>query len=306
MNEMILEIDECEELSLIKNKTNFIIPTSQAEIKFLMWAVFSVLLRSKIGNFTEHINVVINGADIRTGDPSLQDKKQKFLEDLRNLNWRNSLSEDESAMPLTVMRVWSRLGAEQSFESVLPWVHTDSYVYMHDDAIWLEKNWEENFKKELYQKDVGIICGCDQRHTMKDFYLNEKSITEYNNKLKLNFPHIVSPCIASKKPLTTKLGIKWSGYHFEKQIELESKKIDYISHDIGSWANYIMKKNGYKTIISSCVKIHHFGAMSWLHRRRNPELQIKRKMDEGNQHIQKIEEEIKNIPEYWKLYNKYL
>jgi hypothetical protein len=34
----------------------------------------------------------------------LQDKKQKFLEELRNMKW------EDRDMPLTVIRAWSRIG----------------------------------------------------------------------------------------------------------------------------------------------------------------------------------------------------
>lgn len=318
---MVFDIEECEKLSTLKEKTNFIITTSQAEIRFLMWSIFSIILRSKINNFLEHINVVINGPDIRTGDPTLQDKKQSFLEELRNTTWKNKLSEDSKNFPLTIIRVWSRIGAEQSLEMAIPWVHTDSYIYMHDDAIWLNNNWEETFKKELYDEKVAILYA-------QDFKMNFLGKKRWNNKSKLNFPHMISACMAAKKPILTKIGAKWTGYHFEKNFRIEEKVEDIkdflkaheprinsleeneeyncASYDIGSWMYYEVKKHGYDIILSEAMKIYHFGSMSWFVHRDNKENELNKRIKLGEKHIKDLEEEIKKIPEYWEIYNKYL
>lgn len=317
---MVFDLEECEKLSSLKNKTNFIITTSQADIRFLMWSIFSIILRSKVNNFLEHINVVINGPDSRTGDPTLQNKKQSFLEELRDNVWKNSLSNESKNFPLTIIRVWSRIGAEQSLEMAIPWVHTDSYIYMHDDAIWLNNYWEEEFIKEFYKEKVAIVCA-------QDFRMNNLSKKMWENKPKLNFPHMHSACMAAKKPILTKLGAKWTGYHFKNNFTIEEKtsdlnevieahkprvteltpndKYDCASYDIGSWMYYTIKNNGYEINRSSVIKIHHFGSMSWFVHRENKEKELEKRLKMGELHIKNLEEEIKKIPEYWSLYNKY-
>jgi hypothetical protein len=317
---MVFDLEECEQLSSLNKKTNFIITTCQADINFLMWSIFSIILRSKVGGFLEHINVVINGPDSRTGDPSLQDKKQCFLEDIRKLNWRNNLSSETKSFPLTVIRVWSRIGAEQSLEMAIPWVHTDSYIYMHDDAIWLNKDWEDSLVYELYEDKVAILCS-------PDFKMNPLSCKPWNGKQKLNFPHTHSSCMAVRKPVLARLGVKWSGYHFESDFTIEEKvksledffiahaprvlplpssqSYQCASYDIGAWAYYILHSEGYKVSISKNMNIYHFGSMSWfVHRPKNKQEFISR-LNRAKTHIEKLEQEIKSIPEYWEIYNKY-
>lgn len=317
---MVFDLEECEQLSSLNKKTTFIITTCQASINLLMWSIFSVILRSKVGGFLEHINVAINGPDSRTGDPSLQDRKQSFLEELRNLDWRNNLSSENKSFPLTVIRAWSRIGAEQSLEMAIPWVHTDSYIYMHDDAIWLKKDWEDDLVNELYQDDVAVLCG-------QDFKINMLSSKSWNGLQKLNFPHTHSSCMVVKKPILTKLGLKWSGYHFESNFTVEDKvnnlkeflsvhnpgvtllpssqSYNCASYDIGAWVYYILTREGYKVIPSANVSVYHFGSMSWFVQRPKNRHEFFTRMNRAKIHIESLEQEIKSIPEYWEVYTKY-
>lgn len=84
---MLLDVGECEQNSSLYRKITAIIPSFSAPLECLLWSVFSLLTRSQPGDKLEHIIVSINGPDKRTGDPALQDKKQAFLEELRNLKW---------------------------------------------------------------------------------------------------------------------------------------------------------------------------------------------------------------------------
>lgn len=308
---MIFDLEECEQLSSLPKKNTFLITTGQADINFLMWSVFSVLLRSKVGGFMEHINVSINGPDERCGDPTLQNKKQAFLEELRNLKWQSEVGGPERDMPLTVIRVWSRIGAEQAVEMAVPWVHTDSYTYIHDDTLWLTKDWEQMVIDELYKDQVAMVYS--------SFQVNHLSWSEYDGKPKLNFPHTISPCMICRKPIFAKCGVRWTGYHFANDFALEekvkdmeeflnahrpmvlplptSKRFGYASYDIGAWIYYTLRRDGYQINPVSGLKVHHFVSMSWSANRE--------RVLASQTYIRQLEEEIKQFPQYWNLYTKY-
>jgi hypothetical protein len=309
---MVFDLEECEQLSSLSQKSTVIITTGQANINFLMWSIFSILLRSKVGGFMEHINVAINGPDERCGEPTLQNQKQAFLEELRSLKWRSEVGGPERDMPLTVIRVWSRVGAEQSVEMAIPWVHTDSYIYIHDDTLWLTKNWEPLVIESLYKNNVAMVYP-------PPFYTGHLSWSEYQGRPKLNFPHTISPCMICRKPIFTKCGVRWTGYHFASEFLLEEKIKDmevfmnahkpnvlplpsslrcgYASYDIGSWVYYTLRKEGYEINPVSNLEVHHFISMSWSANRE--------RVLAAQDHILALEAEIKQHPEYWELYKKF-
>lgn len=309
---MIFDLEECEQLSSLPQKNTVLITTGQAHLNFLMWSVFSVLLRSKVGGFLEHINVAINGPDARCGDPTLQDQKQAFLEELRNLKWQSEVGGPKRDMPLTVIRVWSRVGAEQAVEMAVPWVHTDSYTYIHDDTLWLTKGWENIVMKELYQDKVAMVYP-------EPFYTGHLSWSVYDGKPKLNFPHTISPCMICRKPIFAKCGIRWTGYHFTNEFTVEEKvkemaeflnahkpnvlplpssqRYGFASYDIGSWVYYTLKSQGYKLNPVKDLHVHHFVSMSWS---ADPE-----RVRAAEFHIQNLEKDIRQFPEYWDLYMKF-
>jgi len=329
---MIFDLEECEQLSSVPNKTTFIITTGQADINFLMWSVFSVLLRSKVNGFMEHINVSINGPDSRCGDPTIQNKKQAFLEELRNLKWQSEIDGPSRDMPLTIIRVWSRIGAEQAVEMAIPWVHTDSYTYIHDDTIWLTKNWEPLVMDELYKDKVALVYST--------IILDRINWSKYNDKPKLNFPHTISPCMICRKPALAKCGVRWTGYHIENEFVLKEKikdmkeflnthlpesdkrptfrlgyanydvwnqNFEYLSYDIGSWIYYTLKKEGYSINPVPGLNVHHFGSMSWAadSPTRSGATLFDKRIFDSQQYIQELENEIKQFPQYWNLYSKF-
>ncbi|NIQ15033.1 MAG: hypothetical protein GTO02_11780, partial [Candidatus Dadabacteria bacterium] len=94
-----------------------------------------------------------------TGDPTNQDKKQEFLEELRKLQWwRVQEPKHKRDMPITVMRVWSRIGHPESVEMALPWVHTDAFLIMHDDIIITKHNWLKEVKEKFYDNPDVVIA----------------------------------------------------------------------------------------------------------------------------------------------------
>jgi hypothetical protein len=309
---MIFSVEECENATLIPGKNTAIIATSQGPIRLLMLTLFSLLLRSNQKNL-EHIMVCINGADTRCGDPSLQNEKQRFLEDLRELKW---FGRD---MPLTVIRAWSRVGHAHSLEMAIPWVHTEYYTIMHDDIIILGKDWFE----EAYEifKDSKVAMVNPDPVTYGDC-----SKFTFEEKLKfIRNVHANSTFAVCKKSIMTKLGARWYGYHivkdysmrdvnYEKYVEYnkqykdnddsfpkENDDYEGLSLDIGSWVIHEIKENGYSIKTFSAGKIFHFVGASWAGDERYVE-------DREKQHkslFESIEKEIDGHPEFAKLYRKY-
>lgn len=314
---MIFDIDECEQYSSQPDKTTAIVTTSQAPINFLMWNVFSFLLRSKMNDFLEHITVCINGADRRTGDPSLQDTKQKFLEELRDLKWRK-LDGTSKDMPLTIIRVWSRIGADQSVEMGTAWCHTDSYLLTHDDSIVLDHGWESEVVSKLYSDPKVATVYCDQE--LQGFLSSDK----FHGDWKLNIPHMNSiHFMAVKKAAIAKAGVRWAGFHFHKEFDLNEivntpelfefykdhirqpqtqETYSWVSQDFGAWMHYRLKQEGYHSVPFEKELVHHFKSASWGGSEYVAEV-VNR--TEAQKHIAKLEEELTNYPEYLELYNKY-
>jgi hypothetical protein len=303
--QMLLSLAECERLAQIPNKVTGIICTSVAPIECFMWSVFSLLLRST-REVLEHFIVVINGPDERTGDPSLQDAKQKFLEELRNMKWQGH------DMPVTVVRTWSRVGHSQSVEQAVAWVHTQNYLAMHDDAIILSNRWQEEAKDFFTKPDVAA-------RVWENLYYG--CLSEYGAGL--GFAHFNSVFALCKKPIFTSTNARWIGYSlpltfyignfanfdnfmaWHKKHNLVNDKIlpppkpdkeyNLISMDIGTWAVYNLYKNGYKFDKFSDDLVHHFLASSW----RSNDC-----VEKSCPHVTELEKEIKDSP-YCALYKKF-
>lgn len=315
---MIFDIDECEELSSVRNKTTVLIATSQSNINFLMWSVFSYLLRSKPNGFLEHLNIAINGPDNRTGDPSVQNEKQSFLEELRNLKWQNSLSNESKDMPITVIRAWSRLGADQAMEMAATWAHTDTYIYSHDDLILLKKDWEPIMMNGLYSSPKAAIV------YSKPLTQGSLSVDVFEGEYKLNYPHLNAYFIGCRKGAIVKSGVRWAGYHIKKDFKLTdlddvpeflkfSKEFyqnrqeinldtpfGYLSQDFGAWIYYKLKINGYEMLPIEDSLVYHFGSMSWGGMQMNSH-----RIDHAKPFLEDLEKEIQENKDYWSLYLKY-
>ena len=304
-DKMILSVTEAENLTLIPKKTTAILATCQSDMKVFMWSIFSLLLRSKPENL-EHIMVCINGGDERHGCTSLQDNKQKFLEEMRRLKWQ------KRDMPLTIIRAWSRVGHGQALEMAIPWVHTEYYTIMHDDVI-LKNDWDvESF--EQLKKENSILayfppllwCGVGKA---------------FDKEWRITLPHMNTTLVTCKKALITALGVRWYGYHVNHKFNLYEKVdikkfLEYhqknsniqsfpvieepygvISMDIGSWVYCKAKEYSMHRIGTN--KAIHFESMSW---GQDKDDRIKKNIYD----ISLLEQEIEEVPEYKSIYEKYL
>jgi hypothetical protein len=321
--QMAMNIEECVDLTHLKDKITAIIPTSNAGIECLLWAVFSLLLRNKPHGMLEHICVNINGPDERTGDPKPQDVKQKFLEELRDLDWFHT-GEIGRQMPLTVIRAWSRVGYAEALEMALSWVHTDSYLCMHDDVILINPEWLTELKTNFYDDpDVAIAytpkllgCNCDYA-IHRGMYL-------------LRLPQIDTTFLVAKKRWTMKAGASWTGYHipsddnflqfeiselpdqneffkYYEDRDLMPEKIqtvelyNFVRQEIGAWLYYKLCQLGAKFTKLKEDNIIHFEQMS----NTNAETANK-KMETYKTQIIDLENEIMAHPAYSELYVKYM
>lgn len=323
---MALNIDECVEFTHLKQKVTAVIPTSNAAIECLMWSVFSLLLRSKPGGILEHFCVCINGPDIRTGNPELQDLKQKFLEELRDLEWYHTdNSANRCQMPLTVIRAWSRVGYAEAFEMALPWIHTDSYLLMHDDVFIDKKEWETEALEKFYADDDVAIA------YSQDFLGCKVDSPIHRGMYLLRLPQLDSTFMLCKKKWVMKAEASWVAYFIPsddnffmfdfEDIDLDEFLKYYREKDLldknlvvndiynfarqgqGAWVYYKLCKLGKKFIEMNKDLVVHLGMMS--------RADVSREMKEDSidlwrPEIDALEEEIMKHPEYSKLYEKYI
>jgi len=320
---MLLDIDEAVELTRLEKKITTIIPTSAAPIECFMWSIFSWLLRADPKDYIEHFIVVINGPDKRTGDPTIGDKKQAFLEELRNLKWwRTDKPQNKKDMPLTVMRAWSRIGHPEAVEMAVPWVHTEAYLITHDDVFIIKDNWLRDTDKAFWDRpEVAISYGtpfmmcCQQDSAM------------HQNKHLLRFPHLLCAFLLCKKKILSKLGSSWCGYSIKTDPFLLKDKVgdvaafkkyyadlqlndnpsqeeqpyEFISMEMGAWHFYNAVQAGYKFSQLDQNMLIHLGAMSW-----EVDTGKKRRIEHYQDEIFKLEQLIYRHPEYSRLYLKYL
>lgn len=277
MTSMWLSEQTCVEETSVPNIT-VVIPTNQSPCKVLMWSLFSLILRTKPLERLGHFIITINGPDERTGDPSLQDRKQRMLEELRSFSffhWTNG-------MPLTIQRTWSRVGHGEALDTAIPWVHTEEYLLAHDDIILKDGAWLEKLGRHY---DDHLIFA-----TTVDPVLNGRfNFTPYRTHLgdgyHLGFPHLNTSFLLCKRAISKQLGLTWRGYHVNKLKHLGAEEIQFLarhyglevgkippgpatinifSYDIGAWAYHHLKRNNYRiepTLPYSTT--HHFGAVSW-------------------------------------------
>lgn len=324
-DQMILNQEDAVTLTTLKDKITAIIPTFSAPMNCFMWTMFSYLLNTRPNDALEHIIVCINGADERTGDISLQDKKQAFLEELRDLKWYH---EDNPAnykdMPITIIRAWSRIGHPEGVEMALPWVHTDNYIISHDDIIITKEFWIEEIKERFFKNPKAAIAHSNP--LLCAFCAS----AEYQNKNLLRFPHLLCTFLVCKKKLIDALPSRWCGYHiempdfkieelagdFDKFITNQAKYkencisteeppqkdfiYNYISMEMGAWHFYNLKERNLEFMQIDPNLIVHFGAMSW-----ETEEKKKSRVQGKYQWAEKIEQKILKHPEYSKLFLKY-
>jgi len=324
---MALTIDECVELTHLKEKVTMVMPTRNSSIEFLLWSVFSILLRSKPNGMMEHFCVCINGPDDRTGKTEIEDNKQKFLEELRDLQWYHADSPDNRRqMPLTVIRVWSRVGYAESFEMALNWVHTDAYCLMHDDVIITNRDWDKEVKTKFYDDDqvaiagISPLIGCNCDHAIhRGMYL-------------LRLPQMQTTFVVCKKKHIMKVGGLWRGFHIASddnmlQFDLEeigditefekfwtdlgvydkpvikTELYNFVRQEVGAWIYYKLHQAGFKFAELDSSNIIHFEKMSYS--LCTPELKAEA-IKKNIEVVKSLHEEILAHPEYSLLYKKYL
>lgn len=319
---MVCDIEEAVELTHVPEKITVIYPTYQAPIECLLWSTFSLLLRAKVKDLIEHFMVIINGPDKRTGDPANQDQKQEFLEDLRKLQWwHTNEPKVKRDMPLSVLRVWSRIGHPESVEMAIPWVHTDAYLLMHDDIIINKHNWLQEVKEKFYGDPNVVIAYSPMLHCC------QCDSATHQNKPLLRFPHLLCAFLVCRKKWIRKLGSSWCGYHIETEpFKLIDKvgnigeffkyyknlglldnppqaisNYHYVSMEMGAWHYYNAVQQGLKFAPLDRNLITHFGAASW----DTPEGVSKRIIKHSNI-VKTLEKEIYAHPDYGPLYTKYL
>jgi hypothetical protein len=293
-----------------------IIPTGAAPIECLLWSVFSLLLRARPNDIIEHFITVLNGPDKRTGNETICDKKQAFLEDLKQLDWHHTdTPQIKKPMPLTIIRAWSRIGHPEAVEMAIPWVKTDHYLLMHDDIIIIKRNWLKNIKDHpkcviSYAPNL-MCCQCDD--------------AKFQNKNLLRFPHLLCCFLICNKNIIKKLGSSWCGYHIKTPIfKLEDKfnveefmnyykslnlldnppknqYYEYISMEMGAWHFYNAVQQGYEFAALDPNVIIHMGTMSW-----ECETGKTKRIQHCLPYIKALESEIMAHPEYSKLYQKYI
>jgi len=268
----ILTRSEFERKMLLPDKTTVVMATCQSSLKCFMLSPFSLLLRSS--PLLEHVIVTINGPDGRTGDPSRQDAKQAFLEELRNTRWQASGQDRD--MPLTVIRTWSRIGHSHATDGAIPWVHTEFYTIMHDDVFIREADWPRYAVSALEDRKVGFVYA-------PPLLTIGASVVNCNGGRKLTLPHPNSAFITARKEVYTGMGLRWYGYHLPKKVDLRdvdmehflefhgadavsmptTGQFDYVSMDIGTWIYHRMKKEGYRFEPLPSEYLVHLAAMSW-------------------------------------------
>lgn len=302
---LILSLKEAEELNNIKDKNTLIIATGQADLQFLCCSIFSILIRSNLNKPLNHICVMINGPDARTGDPTLQDKKQEFLEDLRNEKWC------DLDMPLTISRIWSRVGHTQAMEMAIPWINTEFFSIMHDDVI-LDNFNLHNYLSAIFEDEK--VAMVSSPPILKGYVKSSK----YNDKRKLEIPHVNSEFITCRKSLFIESGCRWPGYHVECKFDFDNWKYkkeflnyyqdlplnvsgnyEVLNWDIGAYVYYQFEQKGYKTKSLPRNLFQHFSAASW---DQNVEIRMKQWLP----HVKKLEMELLKFPKFKMLYDKWI
>jgi hypothetical protein len=263
MNNFLLPYEDYVELSEIKNKTTYLMATSQVDIKILMWSIFSLLLRGN-SKYVEHFIIAINGPHKKTGNPEYQDIKQRFFESLR----------DDYETPISIIRLIGQQGHTNSIDGCIPWVHTEYYTLVHDDIILL-KDWTQQL--ELFSLDP-------KRSLMgvPPLLINHKFKCKFQNRPRLSLPHLNSCFLHVKKSVINK---NWHGHHVKKDInfnkesyekfiefhknfnyihEIEQKdNFEYINTDVGSWVWYDLCSRGYNFYLFDPATCHHISMASW-------------------------------------------
>ncbi len=287
-----------------------IVPTYNNSPRLFALSIMSLLRNTS--NVTMHINVTINGPDRRTGDPETQNQKQWFLEAIREEKYR------DRDMPLTVQRVWSRVGHAQAIDSAMPWVHTKYFLLMHDDVLVTEPCWDLKVIPCLNNPDTGLVFA-GRHHALDRITCGPWE----DGKNLINFPHPQTYFVAGSRAFLGKF--RWQGYFVKGDfdgIQVDKEMIDhqerfnmppqpitpeagYLTYDIGSWLLYNVQKSGMQIVEIPEDTVLHLGGFSWAGERRN-ERQVQRYMTVINDlEVQCREDLPKLFKIYWDMFGDY-
>lgn len=294
-----------------------VIATCQADIRLLASALFSLLLRTTADRLA-HVMVLINGPDDRTGDPGPQDRKQAFLEDLRRCKTPGGKD-----MPLTVIRVWSRVGHSELCDMAVPWVTSLYYVLMHDDVLILDPQWPAHALNQLSSPPVALVSA---RPALLCPAGRPVSALPHGNGRILRLPHLNTCFLVVDKARLAGLRTEWTGRHtpvsppaiaehlvnVPEWVEYYSRHggvdsdvsqspeqpVHAVSHDVGAWVYQDMCANGYEVALLPDNTINHVGAASW-------DAAVSSRMGAHHAHYAKLESELRAHPALWSVYSRH-
>jgi hypothetical protein len=199
-------------------KITVIIPTSESPLSCFIRSISSLIINSDLDRL-DQIIVSINGPDARTGDTSVQDKKQEFCNELKS-----------SGVPITVVRTWSRIGYSAPIEICTSLIRTEFYLLMHDDVLVTDKKWQNEFDYWRTDKDVDALVALP--------VLSNKLLTRMTGLLQKNREKPVSnniffPTINTVFSIfRTSSNLIWKDYNFEINSSIDVTYINSFFENI--------------------------------------------------------------------------
>jgi len=193
-----------------------IIPTSTAKTDYLCWNMLSLALRS---TGLKHVIVSINGPDSRQTDTQEQDKKELFLNKLKEI----------SPFEISIVRSWSRVGFTQPIKICMPLIKTEYYVEMHDDVFILDKQWIQKGLSLLNEPGADIVIAWPKYKHL--FFLNN----EY-----LIFPRANTQFVMTRKHLT-----EWNEYFIQHPVNFQ----DFDQKQYDEFVNFHLQQNNFDKVL---------------------------------------------------------
>lgn len=317
---MVFDEEDVQRRTLISNAFTPVIITCQADIRLLAMAVFSLLLRTRSPSHLAHFMVFINGPDRRTGDTRLQDRKQAFLEDLRECKWPRPDGVQQD-MPITVCRIWSRIGHSELCDMAMPWVHTQYYVLMHDDVMILDPWWSGVCLDALAHDDV--VLATPRPMLLCRTGTPESDLGGGDKGTLMRLAHLNTSFLVADKVKMARLGSRWQAHHIavpatrtDQLIDLPywsmmhkglggvdtdvsaEKMIKAVSHDVGAWVYHDMGVKGFRGVELPDDTVNHVGAASW-------DTAVQQRMGVHHEAYARMEQELRTHRELWAVYERY-
>lgn len=300
---LILDATQAERATLTPGKATAILPTCQADLKFLVWSTLSLLLRTPRQHLS-HLIVTINGSNKIQGT-ALQDRKQEFVEELIGLG-----------EPVSLQRTWGHIGHTQAVEACIPWVETEFYLMMHDDVIVDPAYLGLLIKSGFIEDETSGLIG------LGPIILSRIQRSYHEGVKKLGLPHLNTAFTLVRKNVVTLLGKRWMGFHvphefvfdeswaamfldYYRKQGLVKEEIEFgeffgvTNSDVGSYVLYAMHAAGYKVMEFKGAAAHHVRSASWS----VPDM-LEKRMKGFAPIVQQLEEEIAGS-RFAELYRRY-